>query len=367
MKKLIFKTATFLAIVLNFTGCIQYVDGVVQIPDSSIVEKNGATKLYYEDINNTAIREDLSNLSTFLNNNEIKPNKWVTSKTNDEVDESDDLKVIFSNNTTNNVVNTKFKLDENSNYLVSNKKYSSRNEAYLDFFNTWQYLNEQTKNNSDLKDKFGTSAHINLIFNSFYKDVLYVDELALNNGILKFTTKRELSRELLQARTEIAFKKSGYQLVSNPNEADKIIYFQLTRDYLESEIKQLKKEGKNLNLGVVNAGMENQTNKIETGMKLASSSSSSSTSAGIGLGTGLIFAAINLLDDKDIIVPTFKITDLKDNKSYLYIPTAFDHLYVEYSSNNTKQKLYYAPEVYYYAMVRNINEDGKYYKRNPIQ
>ena len=367
MQKLILKAAIFLAIVLNFTGCIQYVDGVVQIPDSSIVEKNGAIKLYYEDTNKAVIREDLSNLSTFLNNNEIKPNKWVTSKTNDEVDESDDLKVIFSNNTTNNIVNTKFKLDENSNYLVSNKKYSSRNEAYLDFFNTWQYLNEQTKNNSDLKDKIGTSAHIFISFNTFYNEVLYIDELALNNGVLRFTTKRELSREFLQARTEIAFKKSGYQLVSNPNEADKIIYFQLTRDYQESEIKQLKKEGKNLNFGVVSVGLQNQSNKIETGMKLASSSNSSSASVGAGLGIGIVFGLLDSSIDHNIILPTFKITDVKDNKSYLYIPTTFDHLYVEYSSNNTKQKLSYAPELYYYAMVRNINEDGKYYKRNPIQ
>lgn len=367
MKKLILKAAIFLAIVLNMTGCVQYVDGVVEIPDSSIVEKNGAIKLYYEDTNNTAIRENLKNLATYLNDNEIKPTKLVITDNTSESKKSDDLKVKFIDNS-NKIVNVKFTLDDKSNYLISNKKYSSRNEAYLDFFNTWQYLNEQTKNNSDLKDKFGTSANIFISFNTFYNEVLYIDELALNNGVLRFTTKRELTRELLQEYTEIAFKKSGYTLVKSPEEADKIIYFQLTRDYQENEIKQLQKEGKNLNLGVVSIGLQNQSNKIETGMKLANSSNSSVTSVGAGLGIGIVFALLDASIDHNIVLPTFKITDVKDNKSYLYIPTSFSHLYVDmYSANKNSMYFSRGTENYYYAMIRNINEDGKYYKRNPIQ
>lgn len=366
MKKLIFKSAILFAVILNFTGCIQNIDGV-QIPDSSIVEKNGATKLYYEDTNKAAIKEDLKNLANFLNDNEIKPKNWVVSESEKEVKESTDLKVKFVVNASN-IVNTKYSLDENSNYIVSSKKYSSRNEAYLDFFNTWQYLSEKTKDNSELKDKIGTSANILISFNTFYKEVLYVDELALNNGILKFTTKRELARERLQEKTEIAFKRSGYQIVNSPAEADKIVYFQITRDYLESEIKQLQKEGKNINFGVVSAGLENQTNKMETGMKLASGSNSSGASVGIGVGTGLVFALIDSIVDHNIILPTLKITDVKDGKTYLYVPSSLAHLYVNTTSTSKDYRLYFAydRENYYLAMLREINEGVSRYKRNPL-
>lgn len=367
MKKLIFKTAIFLAIVLNFTGCIQYVDGVVQIPDNSTIEKNKSTKLYYEDTNKIAIREDLSNLTSFLNSNQIKPSKLVLSENTTEVKKSDDLKVKFVDNS-NQIINTKFELETNSNYIVSSKKYTSRNEAYLDFFNVWQFISEKTKNNTALKDKFGTSANILISYNTFYNEVFYIDELALNNGVLRFTTKRELSRDRLQERTELAFKKSGYTFVNNPSEADKIIYFQLTRDYQESEIKQLQKEGKNLDLGVINAGVASQTNKMESGMRLASSSNSSGTSVGAGLGIGLVFAILDAGSDHNIVLPTFKITDVKEGKSYLYIPKSFAHLYVD-TTSTSKYKEYFNgdTENYYYAMLRIMNEDGSNYKKNPIK
>lgn len=367
MKILVLKAVILLTVTLNFTGCIQYVDGVVQIPDGSIVEKNGATKLYYEDTNNAAIREDLKNLTAFLNSNQIKPSKLVISENTTEVKKSDDLKVKFVDNN-NQIINTKFELETNSNYIVSTKKYTSRNEAYLDFFNVWEYLFEKTKNNTELKDKFGTSSNIFISYNTFYSEVFYIDELALNNGVLRFTTKRELSRDRLQERTELAFRKSGYTFVSNPSKADKIIYFQLTRDYQESEIKQLQKEGKNLNFGVIGAGLDNQSNKMETGMKLASSSNSSGASVGAGLGLGLVFALIDAGSDHNVVLPTFKITDVKENKSYLYVPVSFAHLYVD-TTSTSKYKEYFKfdTENNYFAMLRIMNEDGSNYKRNPIK
>lgn len=367
MKKTFLKALVLIALSLNLTGCIQYVDGVVQIPDNSTVERNKSTKLYYEDTNKIAIREDLTNLTVFLNSNQIKPSKLVISENTTEVKKSDDLKVKFVDNN-NQIINTKFELEKNSNYIVSTKKYTSRNEAYLDFFNVWEYLFEKTKNNTELKDKFGTSSNIFISYNTFYSEVFYIDELALNNGVLRFTTKRELSRDRLQERTELAFRKGGYTFVSNPSEADKIIYFQLTRDYQESEIKQLQKEGKNLNFGVIGAGLDNQSNKMETGMKLASSSNSSGASVGAGLGLGLVFALIDAGSDHNVVLPTFKITDVKENKSYLYVPVSFAHLYVD-TTSTSKYKEYFKfdTENNYFAMLRIMNEDGSNYKRNPIK
>lgn len=358
MKKTILKTAAFcIAVGLNFTGCIQYIDGNVQIPDSSIVEKNSSTKLYFEDTNNDVIKEDLKNLATHLNNNEIKPNLYPISSTRSDDDHDivtlADIKVNFENNTSK-ILKLNFSLDEKSNYIVANKKYSSKNEIYLDFNVICQYIFEITKNNSDLKDKFGGSW------------MLYLDATALNNGTLKFTTKREITRDSISEKTNLAFKNSGYQIVNNPKDADKIVYFQLTRDYQESEIKQLQKEGKNINYGVIGAGLQNQTNKMETGMKLASGSTSSGTAVGVGVGLGLAFAILDAGTDHNIILPTFKITDVKDNKSYLYVPVTISHIYTNKPIGSSR-KSYFSNEQQYFAYVRMLNEEKNYYKQNQIK
>ncbi len=358
MKKTILKTAAFcIAVGLNFTGCIQYIDGNVQIPDSSIVEKNASTKLYYEDTNNAAIKEDLKNLAAHLNNNEIKPNLYPINSTRSDDDHDivtlDDIKVNFENNTSK-ILKLNFSLDEKSNYIVANKKYSSKNEIYLDFNVICQYIFEITKNNSDLKDKFGGSW------------MLYLDATALNNGTLKFTTKREITRDSISEKTNLAFKNSGYQIVNNPKDADKIIYFQLTRDYQESEIKQLQKDGKNINYGVIGVDLQDQTNKMETGMKLASGSTSSGTAVGVGAGIGLVFAILDAGTDHNIILPTFKITDVKDNKSYLYVPATFSHVHTNKPIGSSR-KSYFSNEQQYFAYVRMLNEEKNYYKRNQIK
>ena len=80
MKKTILKTAAFcLVVALNLTGCHQKIEGGVQLPKSSIVEKNAETKLYYEDTNNAAIKEDLKNFVEFLNEQYEIKTKFVPS------------------------------------------------------------------------------------------------------------------------------------------------------------------------------------------------------------------------------------------------------------------------------------------------
>jgi hypothetical protein len=196
--------------------------------------------------------------------------------------------------------------------------------------------------------------------------MLYLDATALNNGTLKFTTKREITRDSISEKTNLAFKNSGYQIVNNPKDADKIVYFQLTRDYQESEIKQLQKEGKNINYGVIGAGLQNQTNKMETGMKLASGSTSSGTAVGVGVGLGLAFAILDAGTDHNIILPTFKITDVKDNKSYLYVPVTISHIYTNKPIGSSR-KSYFSNEQQYFAYVRMLNEEKNYYKQNQIK
>ena len=320
MKKFIYNAIILIAIALSTTGCVQTLDGGVEIPGNSKVEENKSVKLYYKDNNKEAVEKDLKNIADFINNTEIKPRYWYAAKNVSDASFYDRFDYVGGANTENKVLNIKLTLesDEKTIGLVANKKYTSRNEAYQDFHNIRQIIFEKISDNrknapsivgdSDFADKIGTTWSI------------YPDEYALDKGILKIYTKKELIRQAYSVRTETAFKKAGYTLVENPSDADKVIIFEISRDYYQSEIKKLQKEGKNLNFGVLNTST-NQVNKMETAMNFSSmSGNSSGSAAGVGIGAGILFSIIDMFNDKNISLPTFKITYPKENKSYLFIP-----------------------------------------------
>lgn len=306
MKTKILKLAILCAIAFNLTGCIRHIEGGVQVPTEGQAERNNNTKLYYEDTNNTAIKEDMKNIVSFLNKDVIVPDYIAISKTPEEVNSDLDFKFAYSKNNNGKSLDLKFNADGNSNYIVANKKYSSRNEAYLDFHQLWQYFFEQTNKSPELKDKLNTSG-----------DMFFIDENALNSGILKFTTKREIVRQAISDKILRAYSNSGYIMVNNPNDADKKVYFQLTRDFKSSELEKLKKEGKNINLGVIQNGMSNQVNLMQTSMNIASLNNSSGSSVGIGLAVGVVAGILTNQNDPNLIMPSIKIDNIKENKSYL--------------------------------------------------
>lgn len=363
MRKTILRTATFCLVVgLSFTGCSQKIEGGVQLPKSSIVKKNAETKLYYEDTNSAVIKEDLKNFAEFLNKqDEIKTN-FIPSK----VEAPDNLKhtIIgmdridfkFIKNNDNKSLKLKFLVDNNTNSIVVDKKYVSANEVCSDYLTLVEFLYENIKNKSDLLDKIGAS------------NIIYLDAKAMRQGILKFTSKKEVTRMIIADYTKNAFTKAGYTIVNTPSEADISIYFQITRDYNESELKKLKSEGKTPNFGVINAGLSNQIDKMNIGMNLASTSNSSGTSAAVGLGVGLVFAIFDAGSDKNLIIPTIKIVKEKEGKSYFYIPLTFTHVYTNvtlggdglpYISDTEKN-----PYFYY---LRKITEGDEYAYKNEIK
>lgn len=367
MKKTILKTAAFcLAVGLNFTGCTQTLDGGVQIPDSSVVAKNASTKLYYEDTNNTAIKEDLKNFVEFLNKADemkisyIPDNIKLSNEPKQTILGLDAFSYEYIKNNENKTLKLKFSLDNDSNFIVANKKYNSPESVCADLLMIVQYVYENTKGKTELLDKIGSNS------------LLYIDAKAMNNGILKFTTKREITRTVISENTKTAFTKAGYTIVKTPAEADMSIYFQITRDYYQSELKKLKDEGKSPNFGVVSAGLTNQINKMDIGMRLASTSNSSGASVGAGLGVGLVFALLDSGTDKNLIIPTFKITKEKEGKSYLYIPKTLTYI------NTKPSRLGHGSEGMpflqsdengpYFNAVRVITEGREYiYRENEIK
>lgn len=306
MKTKLMKFAILCAIAFNLTGCVNTKEGII-VPGDSYIESNKTTKLYYEDTNNVAIKEDIKNIVAFLNKEDIKAEYLAVSKSTEEAKSYIDFKSEYVKQSYNKVLDIKFSVDEKSNYIIANKKYSSRNEAYLDFRQIWQYFFEQTNKQPELREQFNSSG-----------DMFYIDELALNNGQLKFTTKREMARNILAEKTYKAFAYSGYQIVNDPKDADKIVCFQLTRDYKKSEYKKLQEQGKGINFGVIQSGMPSRVNEIQSSMQTASHFGNSfSSSLGIGLGVGLLVGVLTADNDPNFIIPAFKITNVKENKSYL--------------------------------------------------
>jgi hypothetical protein len=261
--------------------------------------------LYYEDTNNPIVKDNIKNIVNYLNSNKVDSKKLYVSNTKEEVKEVSDFKVLVYNKP-GEILDLKFSMDDSSNSIVVEKKYTSRNEAYLEYFKIVNFLREEVIAHPELKDQFGTSS-------SFY----YLNEAALDNGQLKFTTKREKARVILSNSILKAYSNSGYQFVTDAKDADKIVYFQFTRDYNKAEIEQLKKEGKGINLGVIESGIHYQVNVMQTSMNVASKQNSSASSIGIGLGAGLIVGILTRDRNPNFIFPTFKMIDVKENKFYL--------------------------------------------------
>ncbi|MDD2887647.1 MAG: hypothetical protein PHY66_08260 [Aliarcobacter sp.] len=346
MKKFFINAIILIAVALSTTGCVQTLDNGVQIPGSSKVEENKATKLYYKDTNNEVIRENMRNLADLLNNNEIRPTNWQSTTSTSDASFYDTINLKRNPNTDNKKVDLKFTVDESTNTIVANKKYTSRNEAYLDLWNIREFLFDKAYNHTEVGDKIGTSFQI------------FPDEYALDKGELRIFTKREVVRRIYAEKVEDAFKKAGYTVVNKPEDADMTVYFQNTRDYFKSEVNQMKKDGKTIELGVLNADTSvNQINKMGTAMNASAlAGSSSGTAVGVGLGVGLAASAISFLEDNNFILSTLKITDVKNNKSYLY---SFTFTAIQNKNPITRSRHYIMHSSdFFLPQLRIINEDG---------
>ena len=350
MKKTLLNIALFGAIAFNITGCARYIDRSIQVPSESDAKKNNATKLYYEDTNNDVIRDNIKNIVNHSNEKEMIPEYIYSSKSSEEVEELWDFKFDYKLNSEKRALDFKVKIDENPNYILIDKKYSSRNEAYLDFLRFCNFINYSTLNHPELKDKFGSNY-------GYY----YIDKTALNNGQLRFTTKREKARAALSSSILKAYSNSGYQFVTDIKDADKIVYFQFTRDYFKNEIKQLEKEGKGITPEIAQYGMSNQVNVMQSSMSVAGKNNSSASSVGIGLGAGLIVGLLTYDPNPNFIFPTFKMIDVKENKSYLMSGIALSGISI-YNSASREEAFRSEETNSIYYQLRKINEgDGKNY------
>lgn len=314
MKKL--SILIFFALILLFTGCSQKLEEGILKVDKEYKEKNAKTKVYYVDNNYEKTREQLNKLVNDLNNNQIIP-PVLTSKVhlnNRNVYYEPTLGNIFtssrdeSKNVNNVALDFQYKLDDNSNYIVvTNKKYTSNVEAYKDYENIMRGIwSKWLWNSYDKRDEFGVKG----TFSSYS-----INEVELkNNGIIKFTTEKERVRNYYSSLIKKQILDGGYEFVDKLEDADKIVEIEFGRDYNNSEIRELKKLGKPLDIKFTTS--RSDFNLEQSSMNVAGTlSNSSSVGAGVGLGLVLIGA---LIPNDSLFVPIFiKVIDKKENKEFL--------------------------------------------------
>ena len=314
MKKL--SILIFLSVILLFTGCSQKLEEGILKVDKEYKEKNAKTKVYYADNNYGQTREQLNKLVEELNNNKIVPPK-LTSNVNlnnrNVYYEPTFINIFASgrdeqNNINNISLDFQFKLDENSNYIVvNNKKYSSNVEAYIDYENIMRGIwSRWLWNSYDKRDEFGVKG----TFSSYS-----INEIELKNSeIIKFTTKKERVRNYYAPLIKKQILDGGYEFVDKLEDADKIVEIEFGRDYNNSEIRELKKLGKPLDIKFTTS--RSDFNLEQSSMNVAGTlSNSSSVGAGVGLGLVLIGA---LIPNDSLFVPIFiKVIDKKENKEFL--------------------------------------------------
>ncbi|MCR1816275.1 hypothetical protein [Aliarcobacter butzleri] len=306
----------FLSVILLFTGCSQKLeDGILKV-DNKYKEKNAKTKVYYVDNNYEKTRDQLHKLVNDLNNNKIIPPS-LTSKVNlngRNVYYEPTFVNIFATgrdenkNVDNVALDFQYKLDDNSNYIiVTNKKYTSNVEAYKDYENIMRGIwSKWLWNSYDKRDEFGVKG----TFSSYS-----INEIELkNSGIIKFTTEKERVRNYYSSLIKKQIIDGGYEFVNKVEDADKIVEIEFGRDYNNSEIRELKKLGKPLDVKFTTS--RSDFNLEQSSMNVAGTlSNSSSVGAGVGVGMLLIGA---LLPNDSLFVPIFvKVIDKKENKEFL--------------------------------------------------
>lgn len=299
-----------------FTGCSQKLeDGILKV-DKEYKEKNAKTKVYYVDNNYEKTRSQLNKLVNDLNNNQIVP-PALTSKVhlnNRNVYYEPTLGNIFTSsrdenkNVDNVALDFQYKLDDNSNYIVvTNKKYSSNTEAYTAYENIMRGIwSKWLWNSYDKRDEYGVKG----TFSSYS-----INEIELkNSGIIKFTTEKERVRNYYSSLIKKQILDGGYEFVDKIEDADKIVEIEFGRDYNNSEIRELKKLGKPLDVKFTTS--RSDFNLEQSSMNVAGTlSNSSSVGAGVGVGMLLVGA---LLPNDSLFVPIFiKVIDKKENKEFL--------------------------------------------------
>mgnify|MGYP000010384295 CR=1 FL=1 len=308
MKNLIIKIAILTAIMFGLSGCGATAINGLSVNNDSVLKDNSKTKVYYEDLSEKFVIEANKKLVEDLNNQEIIPDVWWTITSSNEVKNINEAKFTIKKNVERKKVEGgKFKLLDDNRTIFYDKKYNNLQEAFQDAENIYQLIVKDklrvTVKDSSFRDKYMTSE----IIPSYKEDIV--------NG-LKFETKYSTLQKAISSNVQKQIELGGWQMVNNPEDADKQIYLDISRDYSLVELDYLKKENKNikflsLELSDSNFNLYGKNNSSHIGvgqsaMNLASNSNNDLTSAAIGLAVAGVFSLLgNKEPNKEKITGSF--------------------------------------------------------------
>lgn len=349
MKKQLLKIAILAGVAIGFVGCgttSTYTNGIY-IPNDSIKKQNATTKVYFEDQSLVTIKHNLQNIADYLNTNSIVPKTICkTSKVDAKEDKEFYKDTKCSANTSSEQINLKFKVDA-TNYVTTDKVYNNSAEAFNDFLSVGEFLYQELSKNPELREKLGTSTNI-----------YYDADRLMKEKKLAFTIQREIVRDAISDRLRNQMNNAGWQMVNNQESADKVYLFDLTRDFTEDEVKEIKNKNTNMKINIFSNSSEAismNAHKLTSGyvytsatplitkaapipvsksssnnfasnavlgdsaMRMASSSNSSGSSAAVGVGVALGASALDFLFSTrpkyTYVLPFMKEIDNKTNQT----------------------------------------------------
>ena len=299
MKSLIIKIAILTAIMFGLSGCGQkFTEDRLLINSNSTLKDNVKTKVYYKDFSEELIIESNKKLVEDLNKSEIIPVKWYTLTNPKEVSSTNNT--MFSwvrNDLRKKVEGGKFKLSSDGTKVVFEKQYTNLSTQLEEIEIINNYLNVAFLTKSiDGSYEYSTAIETR---NKYLTATIYFDKESSNMNQLVFFTKYSFFHNLVKNDIKKQIELGGWEIVDNPEKADKEIYFELSRDYFPAELKYLRKNKKGINFVSLNPGNKfniqgksNGDNIVvgQSAMNLASASNGDLTSVAIGLTTAAIFS-----------------------------------------------------------------------------
>ncbi|MCT7595633.1 hypothetical protein [Aliarcobacter butzleri] len=332
MKKIFMKIASIAIVAIGLAGCGQK-NAVGNISKESL-ENNSKVKVYYEDINPKLIKESLENMVQDLNNIEITP-PYIYTITNP----SDPKKQYKYNKVVNSegkkIEGMKFRLSPDKNKLIYDKSYDNMIEVYEEVETLYSYF-VQLLESKEKRDRYRTS-----------KISFDIASLDLKGG----TIVTEFSSIYYPLSSEIKKQivSGGWQMVDKKENADKEIYFELSRDYYSKELNELKRDKKGIEFSLLKSSSDfNISNNSNNGshivvgqsaMSAASNSNSDLTSAVIGVGVSAIFSMFGN-SKKEVEKPvSFVAIKTVDKKASLSDVKIFDSVFQSSHNGEAFEKL----------------------------
>ena len=284
MNKNYIKILTIFFIVLCLSGCAS--KNSANSISKEIIENNSKIKVYYEDTNIQLLKESLDNMVSDLNNNEIIP-PYIYTIVNPSDPKKQYKYTRVANSESKKINGMKFRLSPDKNRVIYDKNYNNMIEAYEEAETLNSYF-VQLLENKENRNRYRTS-----------KIKFIASSLDLKGAAI--TTEFSSIYNPLAPLIKKQIVSGGWQMVDKKEDADKEIYFELSRDYYSKELNELKKDKKGIEFSLLKADNKsnmpnenyNNSNHIVVGqsaMNAASNSNGDLTSAAIGLGVSAIFS-----------------------------------------------------------------------------